>query len=225
MDCSRPGFPVFHYLLDFALTYVHRVSDAIQSSHPLPPSSPFVFNFSSIRVFSNESALHIRWPKYWSFSFSILPMSIPMSPSNEYSGFPLDGFSVTQRPNTSPRRWGILMREQSPHSPKQHLEREACRMCHSDDHPLLQPRSRSEAGSERWRRRRSFRECFQGSVSAPLTGSIYEPTLRTCLCLLWGSQGMTIWLSWRCGGEIGWSARSNCVIRKNKSDSTLNLCL
>ena len=57
-------------------THVYRVGDAIQPSHPLllPPSI-----FPSIRVFSNESVLHIRWPKYWSFSFSI-------SPSNEYSG-------------------------------------------------------------------------------------------------------------------------------------------
>ena len=58
--------------------YVHCVSDAIQPSHPLSsPSLPSIF--PSIRVFSNELVLHIRWPKYWSFSFSI-------SPSNEYSG-------------------------------------------------------------------------------------------------------------------------------------------
>ena len=54
-------------------------SDAIQPSHPLSSPSPPAFNFSSIRVFSNESVLRIRWPKYWSFSCSI-------SPSNEYSG-------------------------------------------------------------------------------------------------------------------------------------------
>ena len=59
--------------------HVHRVSDAIQPSHPLPSPSPPTFIFPSIRVFSNESVLHIRWPKDWSFSFSI-------SPSNEYSG-------------------------------------------------------------------------------------------------------------------------------------------
>ena len=58
----------------------HSVNDAIQSSHPLLPPSPPALNLSGIRVFSNESTLHIRWPKCWSFSFSI-------SPSNEYSGF------------------------------------------------------------------------------------------------------------------------------------------
>ena len=78
-DCSTPGFPVHHQLLELAQTHVHKVSDAIQRSHPLlslllPPSV-----FPSIRVFSSESVLHIRWPKYWSFSFSI-------SPSSEYSG-------------------------------------------------------------------------------------------------------------------------------------------
>ena len=79
MDCSTPVFPLLHYLLEFAQTHVHRVGDAIQSSHPLSsPSSPTSI-FPSIRVFSNESVLHIRWPKYWSFNFSI-------SPSNEYSG-------------------------------------------------------------------------------------------------------------------------------------------
>ena len=60
-------------------SHVHRVSDTIQPSHPLPYPSPRAFNHSSIRVFSSESVLHIRWPKYWSFSFNI-------SLSNEYSG-------------------------------------------------------------------------------------------------------------------------------------------
>ena len=75
MDRSTPGFPVLHYLPEFAQTPVHWVSDAIQPSRPLflPPSI-----FPSIRVFSNES-LRIRWPKYCSFSSSI-------SLSNEYSG-------------------------------------------------------------------------------------------------------------------------------------------
>ena len=73
MDCSTPGFPVDHQLPVLVQTY------AIQPSHPLSsPSSP-AFNLSSIRVSSNESVLHIRLPKYWSFSFSI-------TPSNEYSG-------------------------------------------------------------------------------------------------------------------------------------------
>ena len=79
MDCSRQGFSVFHQLLEFAQTHVHWVSDAIQPSCPLSSASPPAFNFPSIRVFSNESALYIRWPKYWSFSFSI-------SPSNKYLG-------------------------------------------------------------------------------------------------------------------------------------------
>ena len=72
MNCSTPGLPVHHQLLEFTQTHVHRVSDAIQPSHPLsaplllPPIPP------SIRVFSNESNLCMRWPKYWSFSFSII---------------------------------------------------------------------------------------------------------------------------------------------------------
>ena len=78
MNCSTPGFPVFHYFLEFAQTHVHWASYDIQPSHPLsPPSLSSVF--PSIRVFSNESVLRIRWPKYWSFNFSI-------SPSTEYSG-------------------------------------------------------------------------------------------------------------------------------------------
>ena len=79
MDCSRPGFPVNHQLLELAQTHVHRVGDAIQPSHPLLSPSPLAFNLSQHQSLSNESVLHIRWSKYWSFSFSI-------SPSNEYSG-------------------------------------------------------------------------------------------------------------------------------------------
>ena len=79
MDCSMPGLPVHHQFPEFAQPHVHRVGDAIQPSHPLSsPSSP-AFNLHSIMVFSNELTLHIRWPKYWSFSISI-------SPSNAYSG-------------------------------------------------------------------------------------------------------------------------------------------
>ena len=78
MNCSMPGLPVHHQLLEFTQTHVHWFGDAIQPSHPLlslllPPSI-----FPSIEVFSNESVLRMRWPKYWSFSFSI-------SPSNEHS--------------------------------------------------------------------------------------------------------------------------------------------
>ena len=89
MDCSTPGFSVLHYLLEFAQTHVRWVDGAIQHfilCRPLLLPS----NFPSIRVFSNESALCITWPKYWSFSFSI-------GPSNEYSGltsFRIDWFPL-----------------------------------------------------------------------------------------------------------------------------------
>ena len=79
MDCSTPGFPVLHYLREFAQTHVHRVSDAIQPSYPLSPPSLPAFNLSQIKVLYSASALCIKWPKYWSFSFNI-------SPSSEYSG-------------------------------------------------------------------------------------------------------------------------------------------
>ena len=79
MNCGTPGFPVHHQLPELAQTHVHRISDAIQPSHPLSSPSPLAFNLSSIRVFSNESVLCIRWPKYWSFSLSI-------GPSSEHSG-------------------------------------------------------------------------------------------------------------------------------------------
>ena len=82
MDCSTPDFPVHHHLLELAQTHVRWVGDAIQLSHPLSSPSPLLLLpliFTSIRVFSNESVLPIRCPKYWSFSFS-------SSPSNEYSG-------------------------------------------------------------------------------------------------------------------------------------------
>ena len=73
MNRSMPGLPVHHQLLEFTQTHVHRVSDAIQPSHPLSSPSPPAPNPSQIRVFSNESTLRMRWPKYWSFSFSIIP--------------------------------------------------------------------------------------------------------------------------------------------------------
>ena len=63
MDCSTSEFPVLHQLPELAQTHVHQLCDATQPSHCLILSSIF----PSIRVFSNESALHIRWPKYWSF--------------------------------------------------------------------------------------------------------------------------------------------------------------
>ena len=78
MDCSTPGFPVHHQLLGFTQTHVHRVGNVIPlilcRSLLFPPSI-----FPILRLFSNESVLRIRWPKYWNFSSSI-------SPSSEYSG-------------------------------------------------------------------------------------------------------------------------------------------
>ena len=79
MDCSTPGFPVHHQLLELTQTHVHWVSDAVQPSHPLSFPSPPAFNLSQHQGLFKWSVLCIRWPKYWSFSFSI-------SPSNEYSG-------------------------------------------------------------------------------------------------------------------------------------------
>ena len=79
MNRSMPGLPVHHQLLEFTQTHVHRVGDAIQPSHPLSPPSPPAPIRPSITVFSSESTLRMKWPKYWSFSFSI-------SPSNEHPG-------------------------------------------------------------------------------------------------------------------------------------------
>ena len=79
MNRSMPGLPVHHQLPESTQTHVHWVSDAIQPSHLLSSLSPPVHNLSQHQVFSSESALRIRWPEYWSLSFSI-------SPSNEYSG-------------------------------------------------------------------------------------------------------------------------------------------
>ena len=78
MNRSTPGLPVHHHLSEFTQTHIYRVCDAIQPSHPPSSPSPPAPIPPSIRVFSSESALCMRWPKYWSFSFSI-------SPSNEYS--------------------------------------------------------------------------------------------------------------------------------------------
>ena len=78
MDCSIPGFPVLYCLPEHVWTHVRWVSDVIQTSQPLLPSYLPLSIFLSTRVFSNDTALCIRWPKNWSCSFSI-------SPSNEYS--------------------------------------------------------------------------------------------------------------------------------------------
>ena len=79
MDHSTPGLPVHHQLQELTQTHVHGVSDAIQPSHPQSSPSSCLQSFPALRVFSSESALCIRWPKYWSFSVRI-------SPSNEHPG-------------------------------------------------------------------------------------------------------------------------------------------
>ena len=79
MNRSMPGLPVHHQLPEFTQTHVHWVGDAVQPSHPLSSPSPPAPSPPSIRVFSSESTLCMRWPKYWSCSFSI-------SPSNEHPG-------------------------------------------------------------------------------------------------------------------------------------------
>ena len=78
MNGSTPGLPVHHQLLESTQTHVHQVCDAIQPSHPLSIPSP-ALNLSQHQGLFSESALHMRWPKYWSFSFNI-------SPSNEHPG-------------------------------------------------------------------------------------------------------------------------------------------
>ena len=72
MNLSMPGLPVHHQLPEFTQTHVHRVSDAIQPSHLCCPLLLLPTIPPSIRVFSNESSLCMRWPKYWSFIFSII---------------------------------------------------------------------------------------------------------------------------------------------------------
>ena len=90
MVFSKPGLPVHCQFSELVQTHGHRVGDAIQLSRPLSPLLLLTSIFPSIRVFSSESVLCIRWPKYWSFSFSI-------SPSYEYSGlisFRIDWFDL-----------------------------------------------------------------------------------------------------------------------------------
>ena len=88
MYCSMPGLPVPRHLLEFAQVHVHCIGDAVKPSNPLMPSSPSASIFPSIRDFSSESAVCIRWPKYWSFS---------ISSSNKYSrliSLKIDGFEL-----------------------------------------------------------------------------------------------------------------------------------
>ena len=112
MFSSTPGFPVHQQLLELAQTHVHWVSDAIQPSRLLSSPSPASI-FLSIKVFSNESVLSIRWPKYWSFSFSI-------SPSSEYSG--LISFRID---------WFVLLVVQGTLKSLQHHNSKASILCHS----------------------------------------------------------------------------------------------
>ena len=79
MDCSTPGFPVLHQLTELAQTHVHQVGDASNHLIHCRPLLLLPSIFPSVKVSPSESVLHIRWPKDWSFSFSI-------SPSKEYSG-------------------------------------------------------------------------------------------------------------------------------------------
>ena len=79
MNCSMPGLPVHHKLSELTQTHAHQVGDAIRPSHPLSSPSPPAPNPSKHQVFSSESTLCMRWPKYCSFSFSI-------TPSNEHPG-------------------------------------------------------------------------------------------------------------------------------------------
>ena len=73
MNCSTPGLPVHHHLPEFTQIHVHRVRDAIQASHPLLSPSPPAPNPSQHQSLFHESTLLMRWPKYWGFSFSIIP--------------------------------------------------------------------------------------------------------------------------------------------------------
>ena len=79
MNCTMPGLPVHHQLPESIQSHVHCVGDAIQPSHPLLSPSPPALNLSQHQGLFKKSALHIRWPKYWHFSFNI-------SPSNEHLG-------------------------------------------------------------------------------------------------------------------------------------------
>ena len=91
MNHSMPGLPVHQQLPEYTQTHVHQVGDAIQPSHPLSSPSPPALNLSQHQGLFQESTLCIRWPKYWSFSFSI-------SPSNEHPGliFRMDWLDLLQ---------------------------------------------------------------------------------------------------------------------------------
>ena len=94
MNCSTPGLPVHHQLPEFTQTHVHQVGDAIQPSHPLSSPSPPTPSPSQHQVFSNESTLHMRWPKYWSFSFSISPSDCPGGSDSKASVYSAGGLGL-----------------------------------------------------------------------------------------------------------------------------------
>ena len=114
MNCSMPSFLVLHHLLELAQTYAHWVSDTIQPFHPLSCPSPPAFNLSQHQSLFNGSGCRIRWPKHWSFSFSI-------SPSIEYSG--LISFRLTDLVSLKPK--GL------PHILLQHHSSKALTLPHS----------------------------------------------------------------------------------------------
>ena len=128
MDCSTTGFPVLHNLLEFVQIHVQWVYDATQPSHALSPPSSLPSIFLSIRIFSNMSALCIRCPKYWSFSFSI-------SPSNEYSGlisFRIDCFGLLAVQ-------GTLKSLLQHHSSKASILRHSAFFIFQSSHPYMTP--------------------------------------------------------------------------------------
>ena len=106
MDWSMPGFSAHHPLVELVQTHVHWVGDAIQPPHPLSSPSLLAFNLSQDQGLFNESVLCIKWPKYWSFSFSV-------SPSNEYSrliSFRTDWFDLLGNQRNYKQNENVLTR-------------------------------------------------------------------------------------------------------------------
>ena len=122
LNCSTPGFPIHHQLPELAQTHVHRIGDAIQPCHPLSSPFPPALNLSQHQGLSRRvSFLHIRWPKNWSYSFSI-------SPSSEYSGlisFRIDWLDLLAVQGTLK---SILQHQSSKASILQHWKPVSC-MC------------------------------------------------------------------------------------------------
>ena len=100
MNHSTPGLPVYHQLLEFTQTHIHRVCDSIEPSHLLLSPPPPALNPSQHQSLFHESTLHMRWPKYWSFSFSIIPSKeipglISFSPRDSQESSPTPQFKST----------------------------------------------------------------------------------------------------------------------------------